>query len=248
MPQITSPVKNCFVTWIFPTHAVVIKWQLGFISTLGIQHRFANICLPMSGSGPENLSHGMCSFVKRYLDPCLEAFSCTQFMVNIDAGVKIFDETIQALRKNFDCSRQSCLKLSADNCDFRTQKRDYLGCTITCRGVSRKDAKKVLLTSLNAQHFETSKTPDWRVQIFRKVILEIGQNCNHLLRTKNAFTISNDHHVPLNTLKVVLIDAKTSRPAKRNQVFTSSSFVMLVFDAPNLREWLERTSLIKAAK
>ena len=55
---------------------------------------------------------GFSSFVKHYLDPCLAANVCTQFVDDIAAGVNNFDEMIPALRKIFDCLRESGLKLS----------------------------------------------------------------------------------------------------------------------------------------
>ena len=63
------------------------------------------------------------SFVKHYLEPCLAANVCTQFMDNI-AGVNSFDEMIPALRKIFHCMRESGLKLSAPKCEFGTTKID----------------------------------------------------------------------------------------------------------------------------
>ena len=44
---------------------------------------------------------GFDSFVKHYLDPCLAANVCTQFMDDFAAGVNIFDGMIPSLRKLF---------------------------------------------------------------------------------------------------------------------------------------------------
>ena len=74
---------------------------------------------------------GFSSFVKHYLDPCLQAFVCTQFMGDIAAGAHVFDEMVPALRETFDCLRDSGLKLSAHKCEFGTTKIVYLGSTIT---------------------------------------------------------------------------------------------------------------------
>ena len=46
------------------------------------------------------------SFDKHYLDPCLAANVCTQFMDDIVTGVNKFDEMIPELRKIFDCLRE----------------------------------------------------------------------------------------------------------------------------------------------
>ena len=84
---------------------------------------------------------GFSSFLKHYLDPCLAANVCTQFMDDIAAKVNHFDEMIPALRKIFDCLRQLGLKLSAHKCEFGTTKIDYLGSTITPKGISPESAK-----------------------------------------------------------------------------------------------------------
>ena len=99
---------------------------------------FAYNCL---AQGLNKSVTGFSSFVKHYLDPCLAANVCTQFMDDIAAGVNNFDEMIPALRKIFDCLRESGLKLSAHKCEFGTTKIDYLGSTITPKGISPKRAK-----------------------------------------------------------------------------------------------------------
>ena len=67
---------------------------------------------------------GFSSFVKHYLDPCLAANVCTQFIDDIAAGVNNFDKMIPALRIIFDCLRESGSKLSAHKCEFGTTKID----------------------------------------------------------------------------------------------------------------------------
>ena len=99
---------------------------------------FAYNCL---AQGFTKSVRGFCSFVKHYLDPCLEANVCTQVMEDIAAGVNNLDEMIPALRKAFDCLRESGLKLSANKCEIGTTKIDYLGSTITPKGILRENAK-----------------------------------------------------------------------------------------------------------
>ena len=98
---------------------------------------FAYNCL---AQGMNKSVTGFSSFVKHNLDPCLAANVCTQFMDDIAAGVNKFDEMIPALRKFFDCLRESGLKLSAHKCEFGTTKIDYLGSTTTPKGISPESA------------------------------------------------------------------------------------------------------------
>ena len=48
---------------------------------------------------------------------------------------------IPALRITFDCLRESGMKLSANKCEFGTTKVDYLGSTITPKGISPESEK-----------------------------------------------------------------------------------------------------------
>ena len=84
---------------------------------------------------------GCISFIQHYLDPCLAANVCTQYMDDIVPGVKNFDEMITALRKDFDCLGESGLKFSAHNIEFVTTKIEYLGNTFTPNGISPGSVK-----------------------------------------------------------------------------------------------------------
>ena len=99
---------------------------------------FAYNCL---AQGLNKSVTGFSSFVNHYLDPCLAAIICTQFMDDFGAGMNNFDEMIRGLRKNFNCLRESGLKRSAHKCEFGTTKTDYLGSTITPKGIAPESAK-----------------------------------------------------------------------------------------------------------
>ena len=47
---------------------------------------------------------GFSSFIRHYLDPCLAADLCTQFMDDLGSAVSNFDEMIPTLSKNFECT------------------------------------------------------------------------------------------------------------------------------------------------
>ena len=78
---------------------------------------------------------GFRSFIRHYLDPCLAADLCTQFMDDIGSAVKNFDELVPTLRKIFTCIRRSGLKLSTEKCVIGTQKMKLLGNVITPEGI-----------------------------------------------------------------------------------------------------------------
>ena len=61
---------------------------------------------------------GFSSFIRHYLDPCLAADLCTQFMDDTGCAVKNFDDFIPILSHIFDCIRRSGLKLSPEKCEI----------------------------------------------------------------------------------------------------------------------------------
>ena len=73
---------------------------------------------------------GFSAFVRYYLDPCLAARLCTQFMDDIGSAVDFLD-LIPSLRKIFDCVRKSGLKLSPEKCEIVASSIKFLGKTIT---------------------------------------------------------------------------------------------------------------------
>ena len=150
---------------------------------------FAYNCL---AQGLNKSVTGFSSFVKHYLDPCLAAKVCTQFMDSTAAGVKNFDEKIPALRKIFDCLRESGLKFSAHKCEFGTTKIDYLGSTVTPKGLSPESTKieKFLGQIRMPNTVKQKKRLIGFVQHFRSFILNLAQKLlpfDKLLRKKKRF-------------------------------------------------------------
>ena len=201
---------------------------------------FAYICL---AQGLKKSVTGFSSFFKHYLDPCLAANVCTQFMHDIAAGMNSFDEMFPALRKTFDYFRELGLKLAAHRCEFGTTKIDYLGSTITPKGISPESAKIVkLLGPIRMPN--TSKQVKRLigfVHFFRNFILNLGQKLlpfYKLLRKEKVLTITNNHHESFNTLKSDLARATdlTLRLAKlglRNVILCDASlhgtgFVLMI--------------------
>ena len=129
---------------------------------------FAYNCL---AQGLNKSVTGFSSFIKHYLDKCLAANVCTQFMDDIAAGVTCFDELIPTLTKIFDCLRASGLKLSAHKCEFGTTKIDYLGNTITPAWITPESDKiKKLLDRIRMPDtVRQVKTSHWICSIFQKL-------------------------------------------------------------------------------
>ena len=170
---------------------------------------FAYNCL---AQGLSKSVTGFSSFIKHYLDKCLAANVCTQFMDDIAAGVTCFDELIPTLTKIFDCLRASGLKLSAHKCEFGTTKIDYLGNTITPAGITPESdkIKKFLDKIRMPDTVRQVKRLIGFVQFFRNFIPDLNQKLlpfYKLLRKDTEFIISNAHTDALEALKMDLINA-----------------------------------------
>ena len=77
---------------------------------------------------------GFSAFVRNYLEPCLSANVCTQFMDDIGCGVES-PEQLPYLRQIFQCLRRSGLKLSPEKCVFGSEQVSFLGNVITTSDV-----------------------------------------------------------------------------------------------------------------
>ena len=84
---------------------------------------------------------GFSSFIRHYLDSCLAANLCTQFMDDIGCAVKTFDELIPTMRQIFTSIRKSGLRLSPGKCSIATQRMQFLGRVITPKGISPEKEK-----------------------------------------------------------------------------------------------------------
>ena len=166
-------------------------------------------------------------------------------MDDIAAGVNIFAEMIPALRKIFDCLRESGLKLSAHKCEFGTTKIDYLGSTITPNRILPESAKieKFLGQIRMPNTVKQVKRLIGFVQFFRIFVPNLGQKrlpFYKLIRKENVFKITNDHHESFNTLKADLTRAtnltlRLGKPGLQYVIlcdasFRSTGFVLMVED------------------
>ena len=105
-------------------HCVQMADEKSILLTFNFASRtYAYKCL---AQGLSKSVRGFSCIIRHYLDPCLAANICTQYMDDIGSAVKNFDELIPNLRKIFECIRKSGLKLSPNKCEIGTQKIKFL--------------------------------------------------------------------------------------------------------------------------
>ena len=99
--------------------------------------------------------------------------------------VNNFDEMIPASTKKIDCLCASGIKLSAHECEFGTTKVEYLGSTITAKGISPEaDKMNKLLGKIRMPEPVEVKKFNGFVQFFRSFMPNLGQNCYHLTKSR----------------------------------------------------------------
>ena len=81
------------------------------------------------------------SFIREYLDPVIKADQCAQYVDDIGIAANTPEQLIKNLRAVFQCLRKAGLKLSMIKCHFGVQEVDFLGRTITTKGVAPQKQK-----------------------------------------------------------------------------------------------------------
>ena len=188
---------------------------------------------------------GFSSFVRNYLDSCLAANLCTQFMDDIGCGVETFEEMIPTLKQIFDCLRKSGLRLTPHKCEFGMTSITFLGNTITPKGL-KPETEKI------EKFLKTIKVPATVKQVkrlvgfalfFRNFMPNLAKNLMpwyKLLRKDVEFTIEDEHLRSFDEIRKNLLQATktTLRLAKPGQQYVilcdasyySSGFVLMIED------------------
>ena len=155
---------------------------------------------------------GFSSFIRHYLDPCLAADVCTQFMDDIGCAVSNFQELLPTLRKIFDCIRRSGLKLAPEKCEIACKSMKFLGNIINSSGISPEAAKisKFLNTIKMPQTTKQVKRLIGFVQFFKNYIPNLGEKLipfYQLLKKDAKIQPSEKHYERLEIIKKDLLEA-----------------------------------------
>ena len=80
-------------------------------------------------------------FIREYHDTVIKADQCAQYVDDIGIAANTPGQLIKNLRAVFQCLRKAGLKLSMAKCHFGIQEVDFLGRTITTKGVAPQRQK-----------------------------------------------------------------------------------------------------------
>ena len=81
------------------------------------------------------------SFMREYLDPVVKADQCAQYVDDIGIGANNATDLIQNIRAVFQCIRNAGLKLKIEKCYFGVRQINFLGRTISSKGISPQTHK-----------------------------------------------------------------------------------------------------------
>ena len=185
------------------------------------------------------------SFVRSFLHSCLAANLCTQFMDDIGCEVETFEQMIPTLRQRFDCLRNSGLLLTPDKCEFGMTSINFLGNTITPRGLipGTEKIEKFLKTIKLAATVRQVKRLVGFVLFFRSFLAILAQNLMpwyKFLRKDVEFELQDDHLKSFETINKDLSQAtktnlRLAKARERHVIlcdasYYSSGFVIMIED------------------
>ena len=166
-------------------------------------------------------------------------------MNDIGCGVETFEQMVPTLRQIFDCLRKSGLRLAPHICEFGTPSMNFLGNTITPKGLQPENEK--IRKFLNTIKLPTTVKP---VKIlvgftlfFRSFLPNLAQNLMpwyKLLRKDVDFILQEEHlkgfdNIMKDLLKATETTLRLAKPGQQyvtlcDATFYSSAFVLMIED------------------
>ena len=185
------------------------------------------------------------SFMRECLDPVIKADQCAQYVDDNGIAANTPEQLIKNLRAVFHCLRKAGLKLSMAKCPFGVQEVDFLGRTITTKGVAPQ--KQKITKFLEKVKFPRSKKALRRyigfLNYYRNYIPRLAERLTpffQLLKTTDAETkipITPDTMKEFREINEALA-LRQPLPGKQLVLMTDASFqaagyAVLIEDDPN---------------
>ena len=152
------------------------------------------------------------SFMRDYLDPVVKADQCDQYVDDIGIAAKIATDLIWNIRAIFKCIRQAGLKITSEKCHFGVKQVEFLGRTISSKGLSPQSHK--IQNFLSKLRFPKSKKTLQRylgfVKCYKNYIPRMSEKLNpfyKLLRSEFPINIRSELKKTFDSVNKKLRDA-----------------------------------------
>ena len=152
------------------------------------------------------------SFMRKYLDPCIAAGRCFQYVDDVGSAANNVDELVDNLEEIFKCIARSGLKLTMKKCEFGLAKINFLGNTITEQGITpnKEKVEAFLATMKMPKNPKQVKRLIGFLQFFRAFLPNLSLTLipfYQLLKKGAEFAITAQHRENFLTLKAHLLRA-----------------------------------------
>ena len=188
------------------------------------------------------------SFMREYLGPVVKADQCVQYVDDIRIAANNATDLTRIIRAIFKCNCQAGLKLTMERCHFGVQQFEFLGRTISQKGISPPTQK--IHNLLDKLRFLKSKKALQQylgfLNIYRNYIPRVATKINpfyKLLKTQVPISIISEFKETFDSLNKAVSEAcelamKQPNPAKQlvlmtDAIFRSAGYVLMIEDNPD---------------
>ena len=141
------------------------------------------------------------SFIREYPDPVIKADQCVQNVEDTGTAAKTPQQLIKKLRAVFQCLREASLKFSMAKCYVGVQEADFLGRTITTKGVAPQKQKinKFCPKGQIAKIQKSISTLSWFFEPLSKLHTWIGRTTHSVfsITQSNGCQSRNSNHADI---------------------------------------------------
>ena len=152
------------------------------------------------------------SFMRKYLDACIAAGRCFQYVDDVGSAAQNAVELVENLVAIFKCIEKSGLKLTIKKCEFGLAKINFLGNTITEQGMTpnKQKVEEFLSTMKMPKNQKQIKRLIGFLQFFRAFLPNLSLTLipfYQLLKKSAEFVITAQHRENFKMLKDDLMKA-----------------------------------------